>query len=115
MGAATALYSATCFAMGRYSNGIPYPLNIRAVVGLSGWLPGSRYDSIRIIWRPDPLLGFPAPSYAGKPGWGSYGPYLSCPNRTVLVVLSTLLGGKAQQKIRVRLYVNKSILVNSSG
>ncbi|XP_054779907.1 uncharacterized protein LOC129298162 [Prosopis cineraria] len=42
MGAATALYSATCFAMGRYSNGIPYPLNIRAIVGLSGWLPGSR-------------------------------------------------------------------------
>lgn len=43
MGAAIALYSATCFAMGRYGNGIPYPVNLRAVVGLSGWLPGSRY------------------------------------------------------------------------
>ncbi|KAI4329307.1 hypothetical protein L6164_021589 [Bauhinia variegata] len=42
MGAATALYSATCFAMGSYGNGIPYPVNLRAVVGLSGWLPGSR-------------------------------------------------------------------------
>ncbi|KAL5072581.1 hypothetical protein RYX36_011565 [Vicia faba] len=42
MGAATALYSATCFAMGKYGNGIPYPINIRAVVGLSGWLPGLR-------------------------------------------------------------------------
>ncbi|RDY04422.1 Acyl-protein thioesterase 2 [Mucuna pruriens] len=42
MGSAVALYSATCFAMGRYGNGIPYPINLRAVVGLSGWLPGSR-------------------------------------------------------------------------
>lgn len=44
MGAAVAQYSATCFAMGRYGNGIPYPVNLRAVVGLSGWLPGSMYD-----------------------------------------------------------------------
>ena len=44
MGAATALYSATCFAQGKYANGNPYPLNLRAVVGLSGWLPGSRYE-----------------------------------------------------------------------
>lgn len=43
MGAATALYSASCFALGRYGNGIPYSVNLRAVVGLSGWLPGSRY------------------------------------------------------------------------
>ncbi|GAU11059.1 hypothetical protein TSUD_113520 [Trifolium subterraneum] len=42
MGAAIALYSATCYAMGRYSNGIPYPVSLRAIVGLSGWLPGSR-------------------------------------------------------------------------
>ncbi|XP_057454206.1 uncharacterized protein LOC130745829 [Lotus japonicus] len=42
MGAATALYSATCFAMGRCGNGIPYHINLRAVIGLSGWLPGSR-------------------------------------------------------------------------
>ena len=43
MGAAMALYSATCYATGRYGNGNPYPLNLRAVVGLSGWLPGARY------------------------------------------------------------------------
>ncbi|GAV65988.1 Abhydrolase_2 domain-containing protein [Cephalotus follicularis] len=42
MGAATALYSATCCALGRYGNGNPYPINLRTVVGLSGWLPGSR-------------------------------------------------------------------------
>ena len=42
MGAAIALYSATCCALGRYGNGNPYPVNLRAVVGLSGWLPGSR-------------------------------------------------------------------------
>lgn len=42
MGAAVALYSATCCALGRYGNGIPYYVNLRAVVGLSGWLPGSR-------------------------------------------------------------------------
>ncbi|PKI71161.1 hypothetical protein CRG98_008459 [Punica granatum] len=42
MGAATALYSAVCWASGRYVNGIPYPINLRAVMGLSGWLPGSR-------------------------------------------------------------------------
>ncbi|XP_021906635.1 acyl-protein thioesterase 2 isoform X4 [Carica papaya] len=42
MGAATALYSATSCALGRYGNGNPYVLNLRAVVGLSGWLPGSR-------------------------------------------------------------------------
>ncbi|KAE8709042.1 hypothetical protein F3Y22_tig00110332pilonHSYRG00797 [Hibiscus syriacus] len=42
MGAALALYSATACALGRYGNGNPYPINLRAVVGLSGWLPGSR-------------------------------------------------------------------------
>ncbi|KZV56075.1 acyl-protein thioesterase 2-like [Dorcoceras hygrometricum] len=42
MGAATALYSATCFAQGSYGNGSPYPVNLRAVVGLSGWLPCAR-------------------------------------------------------------------------
>ncbi|KAM7475919.1 hypothetical protein LguiB_023162 [Lonicera macranthoides] len=42
MGAATALYSATCFAQGNYGNGNPYPVNLRAIVGLSGWLPASR-------------------------------------------------------------------------
>ena len=42
MGAATALYSATCHAHGSYGNGNPYPVNIRAAVGLSGWLPCSK-------------------------------------------------------------------------
>ncbi|XP_058112743.1 uncharacterized protein LOC131255851 isoform X2 [Magnolia sinica] len=42
MGAATALYSATCCANGKYGNGNPYPVNLSAVVGLSGWLPCSR-------------------------------------------------------------------------
>ncbi|CAL9117477.1 unnamed protein product, partial [Musa textilis] len=42
MGAATALHSASCFAHGRYGNGGRYPINLSAVVGLSGWLPCSR-------------------------------------------------------------------------
>lgn len=42
MGAATALYSATCFAHGKYGNGYPYTVNLRAIIGLSGWLPGAR-------------------------------------------------------------------------
>ncbi|KAK5830960.1 hypothetical protein PVK06_014755 [Gossypium arboreum] len=47
MGAAMALYSATAYALGRYGNGNPYPISLRAVVGLSGWLPGSRYGILR--------------------------------------------------------------------
>ncbi|KAK9666311.1 hypothetical protein RND81_14G176500 [Saponaria officinalis] len=43
MGAAVALYSATCFSVGKYANGSLYPINLRAIVGLSGWLPGSRF------------------------------------------------------------------------
>ncbi|CAL5406447.1 unnamed protein product [Camellia sinensis] len=43
IGVATALYSATCFAQGKYGNGIDYPVNLRAIVGLSGWLPGSSF------------------------------------------------------------------------
>lgn len=43
MGAAAALYSATCCANGKYGNGKPYPVNLSAVVGLSGWLPCARY------------------------------------------------------------------------
>ncbi|KAF9613619.1 hypothetical protein IFM89_009445 [Coptis chinensis] len=42
MGAATALYSATCFTQGKYGNGNRYPVNLSVVVGLSGWLPCSR-------------------------------------------------------------------------
>lgn len=43
MGAATALYSATCFTQGKYGNGNPYPANLSAVVGLSGWLPCAKF------------------------------------------------------------------------
>ncbi|XP_068652148.1 uncharacterized protein [Aristolochia californica] len=42
MGAATALYSGICCAHGRYGNGNAYPVNLSAVLGLSGWLPCSR-------------------------------------------------------------------------
>jgi len=44
MGAAAALHSAACYAHGRFTNGIAYPINLRVVVGLSGWLPCSRCD-----------------------------------------------------------------------
>lgn len=48
MGAATSLYSATCFAQGKYGNGNSYPSNLSAVVGLSGWLPCSKILSNKI-------------------------------------------------------------------
>ncbi|XP_047331526.1 acyl-protein thioesterase 2-like [Impatiens glandulifera] len=41
MGAATALYSASCYSHGRFGNGSPYPINLKAIVGLSGWFPSS--------------------------------------------------------------------------
>ncbi|XP_071737229.1 uncharacterized protein [Rutidosis leptorrhynchoides] len=39
MGAATALYSASCFAHGKLGNENTYSTHLDAVVGLSGWLP----------------------------------------------------------------------------
>nr|GMC63419.1 acyl-protein thioesterase 2 [Ipomoea batatas] len=48
MGAATSLYSATCFTHGKYENGNPYPANLSAVVGLSGWLPCAKTLSNKI-------------------------------------------------------------------
>ncbi|KAM3349902.1 hypothetical protein ACQJBY_022634 [Aegilops geniculata] len=42
MGAATALHSAACYAHGRFSNGVAYPITLSAIIGLSGWLPCSR-------------------------------------------------------------------------
>lgn len=54
MGAATALYSATCFAHGKYGNGYPYTVNLRAIVGLSGWLPGARCVSSYIAPQINP-------------------------------------------------------------
>jgi len=55
MGAATAIYSATCAALGQYGNGNAYPINLRAVVGLSGWLPGSRYDHAELSFLNKPF------------------------------------------------------------
>jgi S-formylglutathione hydrolase FrmB len=51
MGAAAALHSAACYAHGRFTNGVAYPINLRVVVGLSGWLPSSRYGIIIIRKR----------------------------------------------------------------
>ncbi|KAE9603717.1 hypothetical protein Lal_00002274 [Lupinus albus] len=48
MGAATALHSATCHALGHYGNGNVYPINLSVVVALSGWLPCSRTLKNRI-------------------------------------------------------------------
>ncbi|WOG96638.1 hypothetical protein DCAR_0415974 [Daucus carota subsp. sativus] len=48
MGAASALYSATCFVHGKFGNGDPYPANISVVVGLSGWLPCSKSLSNKV-------------------------------------------------------------------
>lgn len=39
MGAATALYLATCYIKGKYGNGNSLQAKLSAVVGLSGWLP----------------------------------------------------------------------------
>lgn len=56
MGASTALYSASCYALRRFGNRNPYPIELRAVIGLSGWLPAPRslrskmecsYDALR--------------------------------------------------------------------
>ena len=43
MGAAVAVYSATCRVLGQYVNGNPYQVTLSAIVGLSGWLPCSRF------------------------------------------------------------------------
>ncbi|KAI3814601.1 hypothetical protein L1987_14241 [Smallanthus sonchifolius] len=42
MGAATAIYSASCFACGKFGNQTGCPTRLDAVVGLSGWLPCAR-------------------------------------------------------------------------
>lgn len=51
MGAAAALHSAACYAHGRFTNGIVYPITLSAVVGLSGWLPCSRYEFSLLILK----------------------------------------------------------------
>jgi S-formylglutathione hydrolase FrmB len=45
MGAAAALHSAACYAHGKFSSGIPYPITLSAVISLSGWLPCSRWSN----------------------------------------------------------------------
>ncbi|CAH1426451.1 unnamed protein product [Lactuca virosa] len=45
MGAATAIYSARCFARGKLGNGTRYSAHLAAVVGLSGWLPCANHPS----------------------------------------------------------------------
>lgn len=52
MGAATALYSATCFVHGKYGNGNPYAAKLSAVIGLSGWLPCSKYGIFHLSLLP---------------------------------------------------------------
>ena len=48
MGAATALHAGTCHVSGKYGNGEPFPANLSAVVGLSGWLPCAKFGSLFI-------------------------------------------------------------------
>ncbi|KAM0043749.1 putative lysophospholipase [Helianthus debilis subsp. tardiflorus] len=48
MGAAMALYSATCRAIGQFGNGNRYPINLSVAVALSGWLPCSRIVRSRV-------------------------------------------------------------------
>ncbi|KAK9075697.1 hypothetical protein SSX86_004026 [Deinandra increscens subsp. villosa] len=48
MGAAMALYSATCRVLGQYGNGNRYPINLSVAVALSGWLPCSRIMASRV-------------------------------------------------------------------
>jgi lysophospholipase-2 len=42
MGATVALHSVACYAHGKFTSGIPYPITLNAVISLSGWLPCSR-------------------------------------------------------------------------
>ena len=48
MGAATALHAGACYVLGKYGNGEPFPTNLSAVVGLSGWLPCAKFGSFFI-------------------------------------------------------------------
>lgn len=45
MGAATALYSATCHVFRQYGNMHPYLINVSSIISLSGWLPCSRQEN----------------------------------------------------------------------
>ncbi|XP_021741649.1 acyl-protein thioesterase 1 homolog 1-like isoform X1 [Chenopodium quinoa] len=42
MGAASALHTAVCHVSRKYANGKEFPVNLSAVLGLSGWLPWAK-------------------------------------------------------------------------
>lgn len=48
MGAATALYSASCFAHGKLGDDNAYSAHLDAVIGLSGWLPCAKDLSSKV-------------------------------------------------------------------
>ena len=43
MGAATAFHAALCHVTRKYANGNEFPVNLNAIVGLSGWLPCAKF------------------------------------------------------------------------
>ncbi|KAI3831966.1 hypothetical protein MKW92_006788 [Papaver armeniacum] len=49
MVSAIALFSAACAVEGKLTNGKPYPGNLSAVVGLSGWFPMARFLMDKIV------------------------------------------------------------------
>ncbi|XP_076901706.1 uncharacterized protein LOC143556197 [Bidens hawaiensis] len=51
MGAAAAIYSASCFACPKFGNGTGCPTHLDAVVALSGWLPCARALSNEVEGR----------------------------------------------------------------
>lgn len=48
MGAAVALHAAMCYVTSKYANGNPFPANLSAAVGLSGWLPCAKSRSNKL-------------------------------------------------------------------
>lgn len=48
MGAAVALHAAMCYVTSKYANGNPFPANLSAAVGLSGWLPCAKSQSNKL-------------------------------------------------------------------
>nr|GEZ75253.1 alpha/beta hydrolase fold protein [Tanacetum cinerariifolium] len=47
MGVAMALYYPTCRALEQYRNEIRFPINLSAVMAISGWLPCSKFNSCK--------------------------------------------------------------------
>ncbi|XP_057537839.1 uncharacterized protein LOC130815394 isoform X2 [Amaranthus tricolor] len=48
MGAATAFHAALCHVTRKYANGNEFPVNLNAIVGLSGWLPCAKSLSSKL-------------------------------------------------------------------